>query len=399
MRILFCNYEYPPLGGGGGVINALLAEELATRHEVTVLTSQGLDLPRESSEGGVRIIRVPVFFRRREAVANLASMFAYMVMGVRVGRAHLAEAKYDIINTHFVLPSGPVGDALSRLAGVPNILSVHGGDLYDPSKWTSPHRHAILRLWVRSLLKKADHIVGQSEDTLRSLRRFYVTNIPTTRIPLGIRRPASGIAARESYGLRNEDIVLVTVGRLVSRKGLDQLLTIMSRMGDNRIHLLVMGTGPEEERLRHQASALGLTQQAHFLGYVEESEKFAVLRMSDIYVSTSQHEGFGLVFLEAMACGLPIICYDRGGQTDFLETRQTGYVVPLNDMSGFEISCKELSRNPTLRQEIAEHNRQRVASYYIESCARKYEEVFDWALQKEQSRTALDQPRGKIVAR
>lgn len=399
MKILFCNYEYPPLGGGGGVINALLAEELATRHKVTVLTSRGLDLPRESTEGGVRIIRVPVFFRRREAVANLASMFAYMVMGARVGRAHVAETKYDIINTHFVLPSGPVGHALSRKARVPNILSVHGGDLYDPSKWTSPHRHGILRLWVRYLLKRADHVVGQSEDTLRSLRRFYVSNIPTTRIPLGIRHPASGVAARENYGLHHEDIVLATVGRLVSRKGLDQLLTIMSRMGDSRIHLLVMGTGPEEERLRHQASALGLTRQAHFLGYVEESEKFAVLRMSDIYVSTSQHEGFGLVFLEAMACGLPIVCYDRGGQTDFLETRQTGYVVPLNDASGFEISCNQLIRNPTFRQEIAEHNRQRVAGYYIENCAKRYEEIFDWVLRKENSTTVLDHPRGKIVAR
>ena len=70
MRILFCNYEYPPLGGGGGVINALLAEELATRHEVTVLTSRGMGLPAESVVNGVRIVRAPVFFRQKRVGLN-----------------------------------------------------------------------------------------------------------------------------------------------------------------------------------------------------------------------------------------------------------------------------------------------------------------------------------------
>ena len=60
-------------------------------------------------------------------------------------------------------------------------------------------------------------------------------------------------------------------------------------------------------------------------------DKYAALAIADAFVSTSQHEGFGLVFLEAMACGLPIVCYDRGGQTDFLASGETGFVVQLND--------------------------------------------------------------------
>ncbi len=79
MKILFCNYEYPPLGGGGGVVMAALARELARRHSVTVLTSRALGLPGgESMEGGVRIVRAPVFFRRELAVANFPSMLAYV---------------------------------------------------------------------------------------------------------------------------------------------------------------------------------------------------------------------------------------------------------------------------------------------------------------------------------
>ena len=65
MYILLCNYEYSPLGGGRGIRNALLAEELAKTHEVTVLTSQGVGLPLEETDSGLRILRVPVYFRRQ----------------------------------------------------------------------------------------------------------------------------------------------------------------------------------------------------------------------------------------------------------------------------------------------------------------------------------------------
>src|SRR5262245_1401187 len=82
VKILFCNYEYPPLGGGGGVGMAALARHLAQRHEVTVLTSQGPGLAAESIEQDVRVVRVPVLFRRQLPVANLASMLAYVPSGM-----------------------------------------------------------------------------------------------------------------------------------------------------------------------------------------------------------------------------------------------------------------------------------------------------------------------------
>jgi L-malate glycosyltransferase len=388
MRILFCNYEYPPLGGGGGVVNALLAEEVATRHEVTVLTSQSTGLAAASVENGVQVVRVPVLFRRQQSAANLPSMLAYMVQGVLGGRRLLRAAGFDLINTHFVLPSGPVGDGLARLIGRPNVLSLHGGDLYDPTKWSSPHRHASLRAWVRRLLRRADHLVAQSTDTVANLHQIYAPDLPVTRIPHGIRRPPAAQGRRADYGFAVNDLLLVTVGRLVLRKAVDELIGFLPA-APPQTHLLIVGDGPQALPLRRQASALGLRTRVHFFGRLSEDEKFRILHLADLFVSTSQHEGFGLVFLEAMACGLPVVCYDCGGQTDFLESGTTGAVVPLNDRDGFARQLQALLDQPGLRASIGAENRQRAEAYYIDSCARRYETVFEEvvALHRERPRS------------
>jgi len=382
MRILFCNFEYPPLGGGGGTINALLAQELARRHEVTVLTSRALGLAPESVEGGVRIIRAPVFLRRQQAVANVSSMLTFIFSGLRTGKKLLATEEYDIINTHFVLPSGPVGDALSRFSGIPNILTVHGGDLYDPSKSLSPHQYLPLRLWIRSLLRRSDIVIGQSTNTLDNMRRYYAPEIQGVQIPLGIRKPPVLPVSRHAYGFADDEVLLVTVGRLVARKAVDQLIQASEILKAEKIRLLIIGSGPQESLLRKQCLERKLEDRVRFMGQLSEEEKFRCLRMCDIYVSTSQHEGFGLVFLEAMACGLPVICYDQGGQRDFLEDKLTGYVLSLNDLTQFVSACRQLAHDSSLRQKIGQENVRRAERFFIEACAHRYEDVFDEAIMR-----------------
>jgi glycosyltransferase involved in cell wall biosynthesis len=386
MRILFCNYEYPPLGGGGGVINAMLAEEMAKDHEVTVLTSQGLGLPDECVENGVKVVRVPVFFRAQQAVANLPSMMAFVPMGIKVGKELLEKQTFDVINTHFVVPTGPVGDTLAHIANIPNVLSIHGGDIYDPSKSMSPHRHPTLRFMIKRLLRRADIVVGQSRNTLANMRRFYTPELAGSRIPLAITRPPAGAAARSDYGFGENEVLLATVGRLVARKGVDQLVTMMEQFRDEPVRLLIMGSGPQAGALKEEVQKRQLNDQVVFLGFVEEAEKFRILHMSDLYVSTSQHEGFGLVYLEAMACGLPVVCYDHGGQTDFLRNDKTGYIVSLNDLNLFTERCRLLINNAELRREMGENNLEYVQEYFIDSCAAKYENLFREAVEMNRRR-------------
>lgn len=376
LRILFVNYEYPPLGGGGGLLNAWLAEELAGQHEVAVLTSRAFDLPPNEVVGGVDIIRSPTLFRRHMAAANLPTMATYVLSGTFNGRRLLRGRPFDIINTHFAVPTGPVGAALASYADVPNVLSVHGGDLYDPSKWTSPHRHAVLRMAVRRVARRASAIVGQSRNTIDNLRRYFLPDADAQRIPLGIPRPVAPVAGRAALGLPDDGIVLIAVGRLVARKRTDQLIRVVAELNNPRVRLVIAGDGPDASALAAQARDAGVADRVLFRGYVPEQEKIDLLAAADIYVSASEHEGFGLVYLEAMAQGLPVICYDYGGQTDFLESGINGAVLPLDDFASFVAATDDLVGNEEKRKVIAERNRKDVEPFFIENCARRYEALF-----------------------
>ena len=385
MRILFCNYEYPPLGGGGGVANALLAEEMAKKHEVTVLTSQAFGLPRESIENGVRVVRVPVLLRRRRSVASMPSMLSFAPMSIPAGLKLVKEQQFDIINSHFVVPSAPTGAFLSRYGKIPHVITVIGGDLYDPSKRYSPHRYALVRTLIGNLLRRADAVVGISNDTLEKMHTFYAPDLKGHVVSLAI-QPLRTLAIngrqvyRGDYGFDNDAVLLITIGRLVARKAVTQLIKMMDKFNGERVHLLIVGSGPMEEQLKREVALYNLSEQVHFMGAVWGTPKFQLLRMSDLYVSTSEHEGFGLVFLEAMASGLPIVCYDNGGQTDFLVNGRNGYLLQLNDLGQFTESCRLLIDNRDQRRRIGNYNEIYVQDYFIDAIARKYERIFETAI-------------------
>jgi glycosyltransferase involved in cell wall biosynthesis len=355
---------------------AALARSLARRHEVTVLTSRGGGLSPKSLDGWAAVLRVPVFFRRQLAVANFPSMLAYLPAGLWRGLQLGRQQRFDVINTHFVLPTGPLGDWLSHRFGVPNVLSVHGGDLFDPSKRSSPHRHAVLRHIVKRLLCRADTLVAQSRDTARNVEEIYQVSRHVERIPLGIDCPPRTEGAnRGEFNIAADAFVLVTAGRIVARKATEQLLDTLEAVTD--AILLVIGDGPEAEKFKQSAAARNLIHRIRMLGYVSDDVKFRAYQIADVFVSTSQHEGFGLVFLEAMAFGLPIVCYNRGGQTDFLSTPATGAVIALNDIRAFNEAVVALRNSRPLRLEVCRANLQRVQEYFIDECATRYEQVFE----------------------
>jgi len=377
MRVLMINYEFPPLGGGGGVASYEIAQALSARdHEVDVLTTKYRGLPSEEEVDGLTVYRAPVMGRAELATASLPSMLSFLPMGIARGRKVLAAHSYDILNTHFAIPSGPTGVALSRLSKTPHVLTIIGGDIYDPSKRLSPGRNPLVRAAVRYVINSTDQVIAISEDIKRRAREDLGCQTPIEVVHYGLTPPSFERKSREELGVPENAVVLISIGRLIKRKAIDDLLQALARIGQPDVKLLIIGEGPERVNLEEMSRSLGVSEQLSFLGAIWGERKFQYLAAADMFVLPSLHEGFGLVFLEAMYCGLPVVASDTGGQTDFLRDGETGFLTPVGDPEALAEGIARLTGDEALRRRMGEFNREYVRRFHISGVAERYEAIF-----------------------
>jgi glycosyltransferase involved in cell wall biosynthesis len=374
LRILIINYEFPPIGGGGGIFCYQLAKELVKNgHRVDYITSNYKNLPSYDSIAGINVLRVPVIGREEINVSTPMSLVTFLISCLSIGGVLCKYNTYDIINSHFVLPSALCGTILSRIFKIPHVISLHGGDIYDPSKMLSPHRIIFLRYIIRLLLNSCDCIVAQSTNTKNNIIKYYKPNKIVSIIPLGITKPDFPEISREKLGLSKKDILLISVGRLVKRKGFDYMIKALSKISHKNIKYLIIGNGPEYKNLKRLSKNLG---EVMFLGQVSEEKKFQYLSISDFYILPSLHEGFGICLLEAMLCGLPIVATNNGGQTDFLVDGRNALLVSTKDVDGLAKAIDKLIENKALSKKMSKINSVEVKEFEINKIVRRYEDLY-----------------------
>lgn len=378
MKILMVNYEYPPLGGGGGIAMMEVAEELARRHSVHVLTSgaPGLDATSQHPSLDLTVHRAAVVGRKDRATASFPSMLSFLPSGVRAGNKLLQGGQFDLINTWFAIPSGITGGWIARKSSVPHVLTVIGGDIYDPSKWYSPHRFPVSGRAVQWALNRADTYVAISTDIADRTRKHFKVAGNIQVVPLGIRKPEFKSATRQELGMDSGRKYIVTVGRLVRRKDYPTLIRALKELGRSDTDLVMIGDGPEQANLSALAKELGIADRVHFRGFVSNELKYQILSNSDLFVLASLHEGFGVVYLEAMFCGLPIIAANSGGQVDILRAGATGDLIDIGQVAEMTAAIGKLMDDPDLRGRIGRDNKARAEQYTIAQVTARYEHVF-----------------------
>ena len=162
---------------------------------------------------------------------------------------------------------------------------------------------------------------------------------------------------------KKESIQLITTGRLIPEKHFDMLIQAIANISTPKLQLYIIGNGSEKQKLQKLVEKLQVQDQIQLLGHKSKQEIVTLLQQSDIFVLPSQSETFGVAYIEALACGLPIIATDCGGPRDIV-TQNNGLLIPVNDQQALEQAIVQMSHNFNLydKQSIAQDCQKRFAA-------------------------------------
>ena len=378
LKILFVNYEFPPIGGGGGDALFELLNLVSRHHQVDVLTSSASGRFQTEScfEGRVRVYRVPITRRPTRASASIVSLLAFVFTGLIYGVRLVRQNRYDLVNSWFAIPSGLVGLPLAWLSGAPHLVSLLGMDVYDPTRWYGPDRNWLLNTIVHQVMKHSQGATSPSVDLARRARTQFPKSPPIKILPHGISPRQASSQTRAQLGLDQDKTYVVCLARLVPRKNHQLLLKAMAQQ-DSSVELLLIGDGPEQTRLVELSHTLGIASRVHFRHYVSQAEKDALLANSDIFCMVSLHEAMGLAYLEAMRYSLPVVAGDVGGQLDFIEHEVTGLLVPFDDEPALAETLRSLADDAKLRKRLGANGRAHSESYLIQNTAPPFQQYLE----------------------
>ncbi len=250
-------------------------------------------------------------------------------------KAAVADGPFDLVvcaHVNFL----PVAVAASRVARAPLLLLVYGVDVWEP------HNSRL----VRESLRFVDAICSISQITLDKLDRWHpLGELPQWVVPNAVHPEAFGLGERPPallarYGLEGRT-VLLTVARLSSKeryKGIDEVLDALPALAVTHPSLsyLIVGSGDDRERLEHKAARLGVAERVVFAGYAPDGELADHYRLADAFVMPGRGEGFGFVYLEALACGIPVVASKMDGSREAVRGGALGELVDPDDPADVE---------------------------------------------------------------
>jgi L-malate glycosyltransferase len=370
MRILVLVHEFPPVGGGGGRVAEDICGKLVQRgHEVKVLTAHLKGLPYEEERNGFHIIRFRSL-RMQPYRASFLSMVIYVLAGLLVGRRLTGSFQPDVIHAHFAVPAGALAWILSRMTGIPYVLTVHLGDVPGgvPEKtdewfrWVYP--------FTPSIWRTAREIVAVSEFTRQLASQKYKEKIQV--VPNGVDLKT----LMPSRIFLNDPPRIVFAGRFMEQKNPLRFVQSLHELRELRWQAVMIGDGPLMEEVKCAIVELGLEDRFQLTGWIEPQDVLNWFDKSDILFMPSRSEGLPVVGVHALAKGLAIVASRVGGFVDLVDDRKNGYLIGETDVNGFSTSLSGLLSDSNRLLAFRTASLEKAKSFELEQIVREYESIF-----------------------
>lgn len=365
-----CPLAAPGQGKSGGMnvyVRQLAAAlgEMGTQVDIFTREHAGVANRIETIGPNVRVIHI----RAGEPEAHVGELYPHLPEFLDNLNAFKDEEglEYDVVHSHYWLSSW-VGRELSQAIGAPHVVTFHTLGLIKMQSRAGEVEPVERPLVEAEVMASADRIIAFSPHERDAMARLYgadakkVSLVPCG-VDLSVFRPLDQKSVRARLGLNGEKILLY-VGRIEPLKGLDLLVETAAQMDTGEsVRMIVVGADAngdrEMDRVKGLAKERDLEDQIDFVGQVEHSDLPLYYNAADVCVVPSYYESFGLVALESMACGTPVVATRVGGLSTVIRHGSTGYLKSWRCPEAFANSVEMIISSDGLQQSMGEAARKR----------------------------------------
>lgn len=265
--------------------------------------------------------------------------------------------KFDLIHSHFLWSAGYVGAKLKEKYNVPFVVTAHGYDIYD-----LPFRDDDWKKKIEYVLNAADYIITVSESNLKCIGQLDI-KVPIKVIPNGFNKklfyPRDSINCRDVLNLPQDKKIILTAGSLIEIKGHKYLVDAIGEVIKHRkdVICIIIGDGELENKLQKQIRKAGLQNYIMLTGGKPHNEIPIWMNACNVFVLPSLKESFGVVQIEAMACGKPIVSTKNGGSEEIISNECLGYLIEPENSNELALGLLAAINKEWNVEKIVEHTK------------------------------------------
>lgn len=333
-------------------------------------------IPKQQMWEGIEVFYPRYIEFPRNYVQGLSGLFMYLGIRTIIDNIY-RKYKFDIIHAHVAYPDGYVGLKLKHKYKVPLVVTIHGLDVCScaPHKPTI-ERNSRLRKTIIQVFEGANKVIGVSSKVRDIILKYYSNADKVVFVNNGV----SAINMSKNNGVsENQKIKIISVGYLNIRKGHEYVIRALVGLKNEGFDFeyLIVGDGENRWFLENLTKKLMVEDKVKFVGRKNQSEVYSYLNESDIFCLPSWDEAFGVVYIEAMSVGLPVIACKGQGIEDVITDGITGLLAKPKDTASVEDALRKLIRNPRLRHEIGQQAKELILSKFTWSAnVKRYIEIY-----------------------
>ncbi len=379
LNVLMVNYEFPPIGGGGGTTTRFLAKYMVKLGvDVNILTAKPTPQDTYDHPDGFKLLYVgPV--KKKQTTTHIPELAKFMLTVMYYAKSVIKTTTPDLIHCFFAIPSGCFGLYCKKKFNIPYITSALGADVpgFNIGDKRLNLYHGVTKSLSKAVWNNSDYVVANSP-ALQTICKQFSPRQDIKVITNGV--DSEVFYPKSNYQTNQNEVQLLYVSRLTLQKGIWTLIKacgILSQKGIVNFKLTIVGEGHLKDEMFSLIDKYKIRDKINFLGWKKLEELPDIYRSADIFILPSVMEGMASVTLQAIASGLPIIVSRVEGNEDVLEEGYNGLSAEYNNPTDFADAIEKLIKQPELRKKMSKNSIEKSKQFTWESIAKKYLELYE----------------------